>query len=133
MVIRDSHGLVIGALSKHILQPLSTATAEALACRRALTFAKELSIFESIIEGDVEVIVRALLVKDGSHPEYGHVLNDALSLIAEFHFCMFTHAKHLGNSVAHFLARRAKSGRELLVWIESILDDIAHLVARDCM
>lgn len=90
MVIRDSHGLVIGVLSECILLPLplSTAIVEALACRRALTFAKELSIFKSIVKGDAEVIVRALLAKDGSHPEYGHVLNDALSLAAEFHFCM---------------------------------------------
>lgn len=104
VVIRESHGLVIVALSKRILLPLSAATVESLACRRALTFAKELSIFESIAEGDAEVIVRTLLEKDGSHPEYGHVLNNALSIVAKFHFCMFTHVKHLGNSVAHFLA-----------------------------
>lgn len=113
VVIHYSHGLVIGVLLECILLPLSTAIVAALACRRALTFAKELSIFKSIVKGDVEVIVRALLAKDGSHLEYGHVLNDALSLVAKFRFCMFTHVKRLGNLAAHSLARRAKSGSEL--------------------
>lgn len=110
--------------------PLSTAIVEALACRRALKFAKELSIFTFIDKGNAEVIVRDLLEKDGSHPEYGRVLNDALPLAAEFRFCMFTHVKRLGNSIAHFLARCAKFGNELQVWIEFIPNNIAPLVTR---
>lgn len=47
MVIRDLQGLVIGALLEHIVMPMSTTTVKALASRRALTFAKELSIFNS--------------------------------------------------------------------------------------
>ena len=75
--------------------------------------------------------MKALLIKDGSHPEYGHVLNDAVSLVAEFRFCMFTHVKCLGNSIAHFLASSVKSGNEFQVWIEFIQDDIAPLVLGD--
>lgn len=47
VVIRDLQGLVIGALLEHIVMPMSTTTVKALASRRALTFAKELSIFNS--------------------------------------------------------------------------------------
>lgn len=81
----------------------------------------------------VEAIIKALLVKDGNHLEYEHVLDNALSLAAEFHYCMFAHVKRLGNLVAHFMARCAKSGNELQVWIESILNDIALLVTCDCV
>ena len=49
------HMVVIGALSERILMPVSIATVEALACRRSLIFAKELSNFESIVEGDAEL------------------------------------------------------------------------------
>ena len=83
------------------------------------------------MEGDAEVIMKALLIKDGSHRKYGHVLNDALSLAAEFRFCIFTHVKLLGNSIVHILARCAKSGNELKVWIKFIHDDIAPLVSHD--
>lgn len=41
VVIQDSQGLVIGALSECIVMPMSAATVEALVSRRALTFAKE--------------------------------------------------------------------------------------------
>jgi len=85
------------------------------------------------VEGDAEVIMKALLIKDGSHPEYGHVLNDALSSAVEFRFCMFTHVKRLGNLIVHFLARCAKSSNELQVWIKLILDDIAPPVSRNCV
>jgi len=51
-----------------------------------LIFAKELSIFEIILEGDAEVITKALLAEDVSHPEVGLVLNDVLVLAAEFRF-----------------------------------------------
>ena len=74
VVIRDSSGQVVGALAERIPIPKSAATVEALACRRALIFAKELSIFEAVCEGDAEVIIRALLSREVVHPEYSHVL-----------------------------------------------------------
>ena len=74
VVIRDSCGLVVRALAERIPIPIFAATVEALACRRALYFAKELSICELVCEGDAEVIIRALLSKEVVHPEYGHVL-----------------------------------------------------------
>ena len=46
---------------------------------------------------------------------------------------MFTHVKRVSNSVTHFLAKRSKSGNELQVWLGSIPDDLAPLVARDVL
>lgn len=45
VVIRDSEGLVIGALAEQIPLPTSAATVEASAYKRAILFAKEMSIF----------------------------------------------------------------------------------------
>ena len=66
-----------------------------------------------------------MLARDVSHLEYGHVIQDVLFIAFGFWVCKFTHVQRLGNSVAHFLAKRAKLGNELQVWFESIPDDIA--------
>lgn len=91
-------------------------------------FVKELSIFNCSLEGDAEIIIKALLAGDTNHTAYEHVINDAFVLADGFLFCSFSHVKRLCNSVAHFLARRSKFGNEFQVWIESIPDDIAPLV-----
>nr|POE90944.1 hypothetical protein CFP56_05317 [Quercus suber] len=69
VVIHDSCGHIVGALAERIPIPMSAATVEALACRRALYFAKEFSICELVCEKDAEVIIRALLSKEIVHPE----------------------------------------------------------------
>ena len=66
-------------------------------------------------------------------PTRWQVLSDVLFLAADFCVCTFSHVKRAGNSVAHFLARQCKSRDELQVWFESILEDIAPLVARDAL
>ena len=92
-------------------------------CQRALTFARELNISDLVSEGDAEIIIKSLLARDVSHPEYGHVIQDVLFIASGFRVCNFTHVKRY--SVAHFLAKHAKLGNELQVWFESIPDDIA--------
>ena len=49
MVIRDESGKVVGALSERIPLPHTVDVAEALACRRAVSFAKELGIKSVIV------------------------------------------------------------------------------------
>ena len=126
-MIRDYHGRVIGAMAERIPVPTCAEIVEALACQRALTFARELNISNVVFEGDAEIIIRSLLARDVSHSEYGHVIQDVLFFAFGFRVCTFTHVKCLGNSVAHFLAKRAKLGNELQVSFESINVDIAPL------
>nr|XP_023901141.1 uncharacterized protein LOC112012994 [Quercus suber] len=133
LVIRDSEGSVVGALAERIPLPPSVATVEALACTRAVLFAKELSVFEATLEGDFEIVTKALQVGGSNHPEFGLVINDSFRLASGFRFCKFAHVKRLGNLVAHFLARKSKFGNELQVWMESIPDDIAPIVVRDVL
>ena len=132
-MVRDFSGRVIGALAEKIPLPNAVATVEALACRRAMFFAKELGLFDCVFEGDAQVIVKAIQREDSSHPEYGQVLSDVLFLAADFCVCTFSHVKRAGNSIAHFLARQCMFGDELQVWSDSIPKDIAPLVARDAL
>ena len=120
-------------MSQRVPIPFSAATVEALACRRALVFAKEVSAWDCIFEGDVEVLIKAICMKDVSNPEYGHVIEDILVLVRDFHVSVFNHVKRSGNQVAHHLARRSKFGSELQVWFDTIPEDIAPLVVYDAM
>ena len=74
VVVQNSTGAIIGALSQQIKMPSSVAIVELLACRKAMFFAKELGVVHCIVEGDAEVIIKALRQKDSFHPEYGHVI-----------------------------------------------------------
>ena len=133
VVVQNSTGAVIGALSQRIMMPSFAAIVELLACRMALFFAKDLGVVQCIMEGDAEVIIKALRQKDSSHPEYGHVIQDVLFLASDFQSCCFYHVKRIGNLIAHCLARNSKSGSELQVWYNTILEDIAPLVTRDSL
>nr|POE46162.1 hypothetical protein CFP56_68622 [Quercus suber] len=83
-VVCDPAGNVFGAMIERVQLPSSPVVVEALACRRALFFAKELSIFEISVEGDVEVIIKAILAGDIANPKYGHVICDILSVAVDF-------------------------------------------------
>ena len=120
-------------MTERVPLPSSPAVVEATACRRALYFAKELGILECSVEGDAKVIIKTIVARDSMNPEHGHVIQDVLMLDASFHSCIFSHVKHIDNTVAHFLATKAVSGNELQVWIGSSPADIAPLVTRDSL
>nr|POE78215.1 hypothetical protein CFP56_62013 [Quercus suber] len=86
VIIRDSVGRVIGALAERIPLPSSVAMVEALACRRAVLFAMELSVFDATFEGDAEIVYKALREGDSNHPEFGLIINDSLRLASGFRF-----------------------------------------------
>lgn len=52
IVIRDFDGEVIAALTERITLPPSVEEVEALACRRAISFAAEIGLRDVVIEGD---------------------------------------------------------------------------------
>ena len=66
---------------------------EALACRRAVLFALELSVFDATFEGDAKLVSKVLCAGGSNHPEFGLVINDSLSLASGFRCCNFTHVK----------------------------------------
>ena len=133
VIIRHSDGSVIGALAEQISLLSSVTTVEALACKRAIQFALELSVFDAIIEGDAEIVTKALDEGVSNHPDFGLVINDSLRLATAFRFCNFSHVKRLGNTVAHLLARSSKFGNELQVWMEFVPEDIAPFVSSDAL
>ena len=130
VVIRDYNGNVIGALSQKIALPPSIEHAEALAASWAVAFAKELSLFEVIFEGDCLRIIKAINTMEPCHTLFGHIIEEIRSLSSALRKCSFQHVRREGNNLAHALARRAVISADTDVWVEDLpldLDDVFNL------
>ena len=129
VVIRDCNGNIIGALSQKSL-PQSIEHAEALVASWAVAFARELSLFKVIFEGDCRRIIKAINTKEPCHTLFGHIIEEIWSLTPSLMTCNFQHVKREGNNLAHVLARRAVVSTDTDVWVEELhvdLDDVFNL------
>ena len=90
-VYRDHSSQVIAALSQRIGLPHTVEMAEALAAKRAVEFARELSLFDVILKGDCLQVVRALNASGGCNTLYGHVVNETKRLGAVLRHCSYQH------------------------------------------
>nr|POE97331.1 hypothetical protein CFP56_49462 [Quercus suber] len=70
VIIRDSNGEVIGALSMPIPLSQSVAELEALACLRAVQFALEIGLRRVTFEGDSVTVINSI---DRGFPEFLHM------------------------------------------------------------
>ena len=106
VVIRDGLGQVLASLSKQIQLPYSSDLIEAMAAARAISFAAELGFSRFILEGDSELIIKALQNKEDSLAPFGHILA-AVKTSTDVNCISFSHISRFGNSVAHNLAKHA--------------------------
>ena len=79
----------------------------ALAASGAVTFARELSLFKVIFEGDYLRIIKAINTKEPCHTLFGHIIEEIWSLTPSLMTCNFQHVKREGNK----LARLSKKSR----------------------
>ena len=121
---RDEHGMIIAALSQRIPLPSSVSMVEALAARRALTFAQEISIFSVEVEGDSLQVIRAINNKKLDKLGLGHIIQDIKQMGSCMQFCSFLHIGRGGNKLAHSLARRAVLAADTDVWLEEPPQDL---------
>ena len=130
VVIRDYNGNIIGALSQKIAFPQSIEHAEALAASRVVVFARELSLFKVIFEGDCLGVIKAINTKEPCKSLFGHIVEEIWSFSSALMDCSFQHIKREGNKLAHALARRAVVFADTDVWVKELpvdLDDIFSL------
>ena len=107
IVVWDQAGLVLAALSQKIPLPTLVETMEVIVAQRALVFAKELGFERVMVEGDSEIIVKAIREKSLLSSVLGHILEDIHVLSSSFSSISFHHIKRMGNYVAHRLAHRS--------------------------
>ena len=93
VVIRNSGGQVIGAISDRINPPATVDDVEALACRKAISFALELGVEKVVLEGDSETIIQALNANSNYVNTFGHIIEDIRALALNFVSFCFSHVK----------------------------------------
>ena len=92
VVIKDSKGKVLSALSERIKLPTTVDDVEAMACRRAIEFAIENGLQQALFKRDSTTIIN--YIKDGPPclALFGHIIEDAIELTSylcyySFHMC----------------------------------------------
>lgn len=101
-------GMVLAFLSENFTLPPLVDDIEALVAVRAISFALDHGFSSSILEEDLETIIKALWNNEESFASYGHPLSSAKSFIDAFSDISYSHIRRLGNSIAYNLARHIK-------------------------
>ena len=76
--------------------PHSVDAAEVIVCSRVVSFAKELSLFNVIFEGDSRRVVQAINNRGVNLTLYGHVMKEIHYVCSILHRTSFQHVKSGG-------------------------------------
>ena len=104
---------------------------EALACNRAVTFAKELCPFSVIVEGDSKRVVQAITNTRENLTMFGHVIKEIQGSCSSFTRISFQHVRREGNKLAHALVHRAVVSANTDVWVEELLTNLEDVFQMD--
>ena len=91
VVIRNSEGVVMAAMSEKIVKPQATKLAEILAAQCAVLFSRESGCYNPVFEGDSSTIIKSLQDRIVSHAQGRHILKDILSHLNSFQSCSLSH------------------------------------------
>ena len=110
VVVKDMEGMVIAALSQNIQLPNSVDSIEALAARRAIILAQEISLTQVVMEGDSLKVIAAINSLKQSRTQWGYVIEDIKKASLCLQACSFCHVSSRGNSLAHSLQEKQLLG-----------------------
>ena len=116
-VVRDSMGVVLASLVKNIPLPQTVVDVEATATRRAILLVRDLNLSSIILEGDSEIIARAIQAEEQSLASYGNLIEETKLHANSFLNFRISHVKRNRNFVAHSLARHVSG---LVIWMEKV-------------
>ena len=120
--MRDNEGVVVGASSWQVSSLPDSEVVEALAMRKGLEFAKDMSFLNLIAESDASNVVLVLNVHQQSPNYLGSIIRDCISLNGSFRSLNFLRGRPEANQTAHYLAKHALKNLDC-IWIEKL-----HLV-----
>ena len=128
VVVRDSQGWVLAALTEKVDGIQDVEVIEALAIRRAIRFAIETSFNCVIIESDSLWVVKAIQDTAESTYHIGNIIDDVKLLSMTMKSCEFHHTKREANQVAHTLACNAIHVDTEMAWIEEIPPCVSDVI-----
>ncbi|XP_023885283.1 uncharacterized protein LOC111997430 [Quercus suber] len=107
VVVRDYNSEVMASLIQQLEQAYQPVEVEAIAACKAVEFGNEIGVDFAIVEGDSEVIVKALRINDNGLTPFAPLINDISLFLGLFSELSYSHIRRDGNKVAHSLARLA--------------------------
>ena len=118
VIIRDSAGLVIAALSQKLALPLGALEIEAKAMEVGIQFALDVGVRDVTMEGDSKCICDALLGLGETASSVQNVVAGTIHLARAFRNIVFSHTKRQANVPAHLLAQDAANIDNYVAWLE---------------
>ena len=91
VVVRDVEGMIIAALSQNIPLPSSVESVEAMAARRAILLAQEISLTRVVMEGDSLKVIEAINSPKQCRTQWGHIIEDIKIASLYLQECSFCH------------------------------------------
>ncbi|KAL0014778.1 hypothetical protein SO802_001847 [Lithocarpus litseifolius] len=131
VVIRDSAGEVIAALSHKLARPLGALETEAKAMEVGIQFALDVGVWDVIFEGDALSICNALRGVGEVATLVQNLVVGMSQRVKAFRSYAFSHTKRQGNIPAHLLAHYARNIVSYVAWLEECPSLIEHACAHD--
>nr|XP_023912177.1 uncharacterized protein LOC112023787 [Quercus suber] len=110
----------MASLIQQLEQAYQPVEVEAIATCKAVEFGSEIGVDCAIVEGDLEVIVKALRNNDNGLTPFAPLINDVSLFSGLFSELSYSHIRRYGNKVAHSLVRLALMTPGCTVWMEDI-------------
>ena len=131
MVVHDSQGWVLAALSEKVKGVQDAEVIKALAIWRTIRFAIETSFSCVIIESDSLSVIKAIQDNEESSCDFGHIIEDVKHLSMAMKSCEFHHTKRESNQAAQTLARKAIQFDTEMAWLEEIPPCVFVVIQND--
>ena len=120
VVVRNCNGEVMASLIQQLEQAFQPMEVEAIVACKVVEFGSEIGVDYAIVEGDSEVIVKALRNNDNGLTPFAPLINDISLFSSLFSESSYSHIKRDGNKFAHSLARLALITPGCTVWMEDV-------------
>ena len=118
VVVRDSNGLVVAALSRKINSSLGALEVEAKAVEAGINFARDIGIADFTVEKDSLVVYNSLSGQSDPPSLVAHVFSGILGMYGIGLQIDFSHIRRQGNRLAHLLAKYASNLDDYMTWME---------------
>ncbi|XP_040996055.1 uncharacterized protein LOC121242229 [Juglans microcarpa x Juglans regia] len=133
LILRNAKAKIIFLASKKENKVNDPIEIEMLAILRGLQFCFPLGISHLVIESDSFLMMNEVESENTSRSLHDNLVQQIKQLMLRFPICSIQHNSHLGNGVAHGLAKFAWNIDDLITWWGSYPKRIAQVIWSDSM
>ena len=131
VIIRNSKGGAIAALSKTLPGQYTSLETEIIALENGVLLAKELELSQVVFESDSLTAIQSLQALD-FEGDLGHLCQGIINLMDSFRSWKFKQLKRDYNKVAYELAQYARRNAISQVWKGVSPPMVQHLIHLEC-